>query len=115
MFVAIVKRDLSIKRMKKSMITWHVFRAALKVQTANLLESWLGRWWFADAGVYSIDQDSSSIDLRVSAIRREQGTRIPRFGNSQISGGLGQQNPPAEPSRLMGTNRPTRGHSFREL
>ena len=115
MFIATVKRDPSVTPMKKSMIPWHVFRAALKVQTGFLLESWLGRWRFTDEGVYLIGQQRSTTDLRVSVILDEQERSITGNDKSQFGALLRRQYPPTEPNRLMGTNPPIRGHSFREL
>ena len=37
--------------MKISLIPWHVFLDALKMQQPNTLENWLRRWLFTNEGV----------------------------------------------------------------
>jgi hypothetical protein len=115
MLVAIVKLNSTALRMRKPLITWRLFRAALRAQSSDGVELWLERWWFSDEGVCLIDQQSSYTETGMSAIGGERGINIARDGKFQDAGHPGKDNPPVEPSRLLGTNPPIRGHSFREL
>lgn len=44
--------------MKKSLIPWHVFRAAIAGQEPGIVESWLDRWGFTDDGVVLIGMET---------------------------------------------------------
>ncbi len=46
--------------MKKSLIPWHVFRAAIAGQDPGLLEFWLNRWGFTNDGVVLIGMGTHS-------------------------------------------------------
>ena len=46
--------------MKKSLIPWHVFRAAIAGQEPGIVESWLDRWGFTDDGVVLIGMEPHS-------------------------------------------------------
>jgi hypothetical protein len=44
--------------MKKSLIPWHVFLAAIAGEEPGTIESWLDRWGFTDDGVVLIGMET---------------------------------------------------------
>lgn len=57
--------------MKKLLIPWHVFRAALEGQDSEALEHWLDHWGFTNEGVALISVDTR-LGLQVPPLERQQ-------------------------------------------